>query len=501
MSGIYIDYRDNDLFGNDAAEQEKDNVFKTYAIQRPEVHDFLDVEQSIQIARAYKGEGKSAILRIVKEQLQKDKPDSLVISATGVTLSPAIDSDDSDLWTREWKKRILSLIASEVGSRIGFAYTDDATSLVEESELNGFKSRSLLSSIVDRLSSSAIPMQRKREGVVNHEALLARWMENGESVWLIIDDIDQNFKNTERNKLKVASYFTAIRQIVSSIPEVRVRTSVRPNIWKIIKREYEALSHVEQYMRDITWSHEDIVILLAKRVQGYLERASTWSEAQEYLSDDLGVRNSQLIRLIFEEQMPWGQNDRRRPASIVLATLSRHRPRWLVELCKEASKSAEKRNADKIYFDDIVNELEEFGKRRVDDTIAEYQSQCPQIEEIISAFSKQNERYPTADLLKLIEDRVLQPLNPKIFGIVGKPSHKEVAHFLFQIGFITARQDNADRSYNHISFDMNPSLLKSRTNIDDGVSWEIHPVFRQALQLKNVDTKQAIKAKAKKSRR
>ena len=83
--------------------------------------------------------------------------------------------------------------------------------------------------------------------------------------------------------------------------------------------------------------------------------------------------------------------------------------------------------------------------------------------------------------------------------MIGTPNNREVAHFLYQIAFITARQDNEDGSYDHISFEKNPSLLKSRTNVDDGMLWEIHPVFRQALHLKNVETKQAQEAKRKRT--
>ncbi|WP_353662526.1 hypothetical protein [Hydrogenimonas sp. SS33] len=148
---------------------------------------------------------------------------------------------------------------------------------------------------------------------------------------------------------------------------------------------------------------------------------------------------------------------------------------------------------DKIYFSDIDNILEDFGKRRIDDTIAEFKSQCPDIEDLLSAFANQDERYSTADLLTTITNRILQGTNLKIEGVLGSPSNKEVAHFLYSIGFLTARRDNPDGSYDHISFDMEPTLLKSRTNIDQGVSWEIHPVFRQALRLKNIQTKQQAK--------
>ena len=67
MLPVQINLKDKDLFGNDAADQEKDDVFRSYAMERPELAEFVDNSETIQIARAYKGEGKSAILRMVKE--------------------------------------------------------------------------------------------------------------------------------------------------------------------------------------------------------------------------------------------------------------------------------------------------------------------------------------------------------------------------------------------------------------------------------------------------
>ncbi len=102
---------------------------------------------------------------------------------------------------------------------------------------------------------------------------------------------------------------------------------------------------------------------------------------------------------------------------------------------------------------------------------------------MISAFAQQSERYKTADLITTITNRVLQGTNPKIAGVTGEVGPKEIAAFLFQIGFLSARRDSADGTYEHITYSDNPSLLESRTNVDQGVSWEIHPVFRQALGL------------------
>lgn len=87
---------------------------------------------------------------------------------------------------------------------------------------------------------------------------------------------------------------------------------------------------------------------------------------------------------------------------------------------------------------------------------------------------------------------MLQGLNPRITGAGVRATNRDVAQFLFQIGFLSARHDNSDGSYEHLTFADRPNLLRANTNIDEGVSWEIHPVFRNALKLKDVASKSEI---------
>lgn len=483
------------LFGNDAADLENENLFLSYAIKRSELVDLLDSELPIQIIRAYKGEGKSALLRLLVRQLNSGASDELVIPAIGPDHSPIIESNDSDLWTREWKKRLLRLVASEIGSRIGVAFTDDAISLVEEAEANGFRKRTLVSTIVDRLKSKAVPIDRTRPPVQDYERLVRRYLNERPLIWLIIDDIDQNFTNTERWRVKLASFFTACRQIVSVIPELRIRASVRPNVWAIVKREFESLSHLEQYMKDLLWTKDQFRQLLASRIRSYLERTDQWGLISGRLPYDQGAAELALIQLVFASPMPWGGGDRTASPHLVLWTLTGHRPRWLVELCKEAGKAATSRGNSQIGLDDIKGNLDSFGRRRIEDTEAEFRSQCPQINELLGAFSRQLDIYSTDELLKTIHNRVIQAINPTITGQVGKATDLDVAHFLFQIGFIAGRRDyGADHGYDHVLYRDRPTLLKSRTNLDDGLRWEINPVFRQVLNLRAVADKQRTKS-------
>ena len=190
MAGLpVIDPSDITLFGNEASELEDEDVFFSYAVNRKEVESFTNEKILIQVACSYKGEGKSGLLRLVRRRLTAEPESPLVISAIGTDLSPPLTSDDSDEWTRAWKERIVRLIASEIGGRIGVALTDDTISLVEHAELSGFKSRSIVSALFDRLKSPITQMTRERLGPNNPERLLKRYASGKSTIWLIIDDV------------------------------------------------------------------------------------------------------------------------------------------------------------------------------------------------------------------------------------------------------------------------------------------------------------------------
>jgi hypothetical protein len=480
-----IDLRASDLFGNDAAEDESEDVFRGYAVERPELGTLLDSTRKIGIVRAFKGEGKSALLRLVQAHLASGREAPLLVSVSGKQVSPAGTADDTDAWVREWKRALLQVVARELGSQIGMAWGDDAMSLVEEAEQSGFKSRSLVSAIFDRIKSPAVPVQRERPPVASHEKLVQRWAARTDGIWLVVDDVDENFKNTQQQKTKVASFFIAAREIANSIPQIRLRLAVRPNTWTTLAYEFEALSKVEQYNVELRWTEENLRDLLAARVKGYLVRTKQW-DALAGTSGGI-PRPEELIGLVFDSPVAWGGNSR--PVHVPLVTLSRRRPRWLIELAREAALAAQTARRGKVALADITGCLESFGKKRIADTVAEFSPQCPQVNELIAAFSRQSEEYATADLIETISRRVLQSVTPTIVGVLGEPRAMDIAAFLFQIGFLSARRNLADGGYEHLSYSDQPDLLRARTNVDDGVRWEIHPVFRQALQLRDATGK------------
>lgn len=492
MSNWRIDISDEELFGNEMAEDEEERLFSSYAYEREEFESFLSASAKLKVVRAYKGEGKSALLRWVYLKL-RDFKNVIVHNAYANSIAPAADEKATDAnYIRLWKEAYLRVAGAALGSRLDFKFSDDVISLREDAERGGFAERGFVSALLSRLTK--LPGEPASVGAADPGSALRRIAgANDLQVWLIIDDLDENFRDVEADCLKVMSALVAMRQLSNEVKEIRFRTSIRPSTWVIIKRKFEALSKVEPYMVDLQWSQVQLENLLGTRVRSYLSRNSGVAVASGRL-DHLSSR--ELVAVAFDDPMPWGRKevesglvesvdsaDKMRAPSVVISTLARYRPRWMIELCKLSAASASKRRREKIGLDDLTAKLEDFGRTRIDDLIAEFRAQCEKIELMIQSFKGKPEHFKTDELIKHMRNN-LSTRDIRIAGISGRPTDAEMIRFLFQIGFVTARRELVGGEYRHYSFYDEPTLLSDGTN-DLGVSWEIPSCFRQTLQLKN----------------
>ena len=128
----------------------------------------------------------------------------------------------------------------------------------------------------------------------------------------------------------------------------------------------------------------------------------------------------------------------------------------------------------------------EYGAKRIADLVAEHKHQCPELEELLNGFRGCERLMSRGELFKWITNRICNHLAPRIEG-PGTRSAQQIARFLYRLGFILARSESADGSYEHYRFDQMPDFLSSRTDDDFGVKWEIHPCYREALDIKKLD--------------
>jgi hypothetical protein len=341
-----------------------------------------------------------------------------------------------------------------------------------------------LRSLVDRLESKLLPVAAKRPEVKNYVSLLQRFREESRdmSVWLLIDDIDSTFIGSTEFILKLATFFSACRKLAREIDNLRIRASVRADVWTML-RHHEDLDKAEQYMTDISWSYREIEVILARRILAYLEREQMpgCSDFDIYKPRDA----KKIIYMAFRDKMRWGATtvDPVVPINI----LSAKRPRWMVQLCRLASKHAARNDQSLIGIQDISAVMRRFGKLRLSDLHKEHAHQMPRLQSVLEVYAGGKAIYSTNELLTRLEEKIIARAGiPIVVEGETVSTAVELAHFLYRIGFIWGRSKDRGDPWVFVSYDDRPDLLREKANLDDGLDWSIYPSYRNVLRIKQL---------------
>lgn len=491
-----INITDRALWGNEAADDEQPNVLHSYFLPHECSDEFFSKSERLIVARARKGMGKSALVNELAYRLRLEN-ESIVINIKGKDLVAQKPTSHSthDQQIYDWMQRICILINREIGNRINFAANDDEILLVESAELAGFKRKNLLSSLLSRLKMKLPNIEIRSPEIAEHLKILERINDTGRfSIWVLVDDIDATFINTEEEFRRLSTFFSACREVVADFNEIYIRTTVRADVWASIRKSDESLDKVEQYIVDLKWSRRDIGKLLAKRIQSYKQRSDDGSQmtlrdqllqAQpERIEERRSLWEAELLE-IFPSTYPWGNGKRSNYRLLFL--LGAGRPRWVLQLCRMASKAAKMQNrtASKIKLSYIKQALSGYSSIRLDDVCREHQHQCPAIAEIVNAFSTNELNCTTDRLLGTIRERIIDNIDVTIDGDhVTTPL--DIARFLFRAGFFIA-QESVEEQIHYYYFEDKPELLRFESNLDDGFRWSVEPAFRSALNTPIVD--------------
>jgi hypothetical protein len=193
------------------------------------------------------------------------------------------------------------LVNRQLALQLKIALTDDRITLIETAELEGYKSRNLLSCLIDRLLTLSEKRRVTKLPAKNEIELLRRAKDR--IVWIIIDDLDATYQNTDEESLSLATFFSACRYLTRDMKGLFFRVSMRTDVWPLVRRYDEALDKVEQYVSEILWAQKDFLHLLSLRIKASLEAINSQIPNTE-VSTTAGREH--LLDLVFTPEMPWG---------------------------------------------------------------------------------------------------------------------------------------------------------------------------------------------------
>ncbi|MEZ4217340.1 MAG: hypothetical protein R3E88_12730 [Myxococcota bacterium] len=472
-------------FGNEAGDDADPAELSKYFVEQADFRRFLQPEHKILVATAKKGVGKSALLQWAGYSVSESDTDALVIKCRGADLVRSKFGLTSQLATpndhiRDWMIRLCAIVNRELALRVNLALSDDRITLVETAELDGYKSRNLVGCLLDRFDRILGDKQPKKVGARDEVQLLKRV--NDRKVWILIDDLDATYQNTNTESLALSTFFSACRYLTQDLKDVYFRATMRTDVWALIRRYDESLDKMEQYVFDIMWYQKEFLRLLYLRVATQIEATGgRLPPVPAHVSEQ--DAQERLLERVFVPKMEWAR--RMVDTYKVIYTLSYERPRWAIQLCKLAQATALRSRRDIITKEDIDRVWGEYGTKRIADLVAEHKHQCAEIEELLNGFRGAERLMPRDRLFAWINNRILNHINARIEGEDAR-SPIQVAHFLYRLGFIMARSES-DSGYEHYRFDQMPDFLTSRTDDDFGLSWEIHPCYREALDIRKLD--------------
>jgi hypothetical protein len=487
---------DPKLFGNDAGEDEDESVLVSYFVDRAEFARFLDPNVRLQVAKGRKGTGKSALLvRFAHDRRGEAGPHKPVvlqrIPSSLTDLKPPPDTENSVILENYWKQVICGAINMELADEIGFAWKDNQIALVESAELAGFKGRNLVSALMSRLVSKinlgAVELVPSPKAAPNHEQLLLRVMSEEElrrPVWFLLDDIDTKYQNTAAQQAFISSFFSACRYLVREMQGVGIRATVRTDVWASLKGA-EDLDKFDQYITDITWSARQQESILINRILAYIKRNYPGNEAAR--SWTVKDNAEPLLASVFVPRWRW--DNANVPAEHVLRILAGSRPRWLTQLCRMAGERAAAEKKDRVQLHHATQSMREFGQRRLADLYREHQYQFSELKALIESFSGGVRSYATDKLLQHLRNTYLKKKSghpvPMVDGVAYRHD-RQLARLLFMIGFVNGHHfQRSGNTPEFVSFEERPDLLEVPTNLDDGMSWEVQPAYRNVLNIRD----------------
>lgn len=486
---IVVDLKDRKLFGNDAGEDEDLEVLNSYYIDNDDFDDFFDADTKLCVVSARKGMGKSTLLSKLDYKLRSDDDylDPIIVRVTGNELLGLGDFTGKDQAYLEnyWKRIICKKIIIEIGNKIGFAASSDSISMVEVAELDGLKSKNFIGGLISRIKGKLPLINSEFKGSIpdNLESLLSNYQLKHEksSVWLLVDDIDSKYIDTEEYQARIGSFFSAIRSLAFDMKKLNIRTTVRSDVWQNL-RHLEDLDKWEQYIVEILWTNKHMRDMLANKILSYVKRKHPYSKEAKYTYNR---DYNKLFQLVFEHPIRWMHKEE---TSIfdAISSFSNKRPRWMGQLCRMAAKQSKKSNSRsrKIYLNHIDEILVGFGKNRKSDLIKEHKHQFLELDALIDCFRANQKEYTNNQLVDLIETNFIRERDavdiPSVDGVRYKDT-EDLGAFIYKLGLISCK-DETGRLFTHYCDD--PDLFRTIENRENKITWSLHIAYRKYLNIR-----------------
>lgn len=458
-----------ELFGHEAAEDEDQLRLRQYYF-KSSIYNQVITNLPLRILVGHKGTGKSALLKVAIAETEEAATFSILIQPNDIT-DLQIDSTDFLLTIRNWTQGLRRIIARKVFATIGIRNQDILADIDSYGD-------DLIEFIYDFLRKSI-----ELNPALNKNKFIEKFFTT-KKLAVFIDDLDRGWQGRRTDIHRISALLNAVRDISSQNQRnINFIIALRSDVYYLVRTSDESTDKIEGSVVWHTWTNHEIFALLIKRIETFFGRSVDENQLLATRQQELAKYLNNVMEPRFTGRGHWANA----PIHRVLMSLIRKRPRDLIKLCTLAARKAYKRQSSIIQTIDFESIFEEYSQGRIQDTINEFHSELPEIEQLLinmkpnrkERTTKEGYVYKTANLLQKLEN-IPKPSGGFRFASGKITNKQDLAAFLYKINFLTARKETSDKSIIRKYFEEN-RYLTSRF-ADFGFDWEIHPAYRWALQ-------------------
>lgn len=466
----------SELFGELAAEDEKLGRFRE-SFFKSDTYEQIHNERPLRILVAHKGVGKSALFRMsYLENVGKNNL-ALWIRPNDIADLCKVEENENALQLIEkWKKGLYYKIIDLVFREFKLPVQSEKT---QEYFSKGIQ-------LVDTISSVVREINEKIDVDATKKAIAKKYLLNN-IITIYIDDLDRAWQGTKENINRIAALLNAVRDLTNESESLHFRISLRSDVYFLVRTADESTDKIEGNVIWLSWTEHELLAFLAKRVQSYLG----YRLPERNLLSKPQFEIAKLLYPIMESHFMGAGKWDNKPIQYILLSLTRRRPRDLVNLCIQAAREAKNNKHTKIATEDWEAVFDMYSQNRLQDTINEHRYELPDIERLLLGMKPSHGNKKAGNSYRYTEDEIIK----KVSGIIQsgnfyfsngkKATPKELVSFLYKINFIVGRKESSDGYISRKYFEDNRYL--STDYIDFGYNWEVHAAFRWALYPESKD--------------
>ena len=288
-------------------------------------------------------------------------------------------------------------------------------------------------------------------------------------VLILVDELDKGWDASEDAKCFVSGLFGATMAINSKHKYLRILISLRRELFDNIPAIYEDYQKVSDVVERISWTQDKLLEFVGKRIEkcypsllkcGLNER---WNKifAERLTFRTTGSFNYFIDRTLF-------------------------RPREIIQFANEIVEEAKSKHRElPLDYDSIVAAEGRYSESRLNDIAAEYKFQYPGLLSLFETF--RGKRY------NMVKEEVEKHLLSVVCGEstlereaswLKDQEPEQLIKILWNVGFLKAKVVGGIKAQRRFGSDWQGSYQISGINITNMPQYQVHPMFRSYLGMK-----------------